>query len=373
MKKKVIISALALTIGAGLAGSITSTVAWYQYTTRTNAALIGASGGTAGNLQMRIREDGQAANAGWTTFISKEALQTYLSGKGFGTDIVPVTPGALDKEAALILDAQDNPVMYSNPVPGKGPYNVWNKAFKANYIVIPLQLRYIERDGVIENGHDEKNLAKDVYLSDLVLEQPTSDAANHKDLSDALRFHISSYSEEAPTQITSRLISKKGGTTVTNGKLDVDGDGNNDTARPDSKYGFDEVVAAEEIVYGNGIQQSFSSRYEAVQNQPYYDANNEAASDAKVYPMIAKPSETNDFDLVDTSLEYDTDKSKSIGSTVLSESKFLNVDITIWVEGWQKFKVTDEGADYSSFWSNKYIDSRFNIGFEFAINAQADE
>lgn len=375
MNRKIIISALALTIGAGLAGSITGTAAWYQYSTKANAALVGASGGTSGNLQIRFRKEGQANNAGWTTFISKEAMNTFISEQGYGSKIVPVTPGAVEKDGALTLDTNNNPVMYTNPVPGKGPYTSWNKANKANYVVIPLQIRYVDRDGVKNaSGIDEDNVEKEVYLSDLVLQQPASDAANHKDLSEALRFHISSYTDEDPDTITSRLVSKNGGTTVTNGKLDIDGDGNNDVARPDDKYGFeDSGVSTEEIVYGEGQQESFSSKYDLVENQQYFDEENEVATDAKVYPMVAEPKEDDDYDLIDESLEYDEGKSKSIGKTVAAEDKFLNVDITIWVEGWQKFKVFDDEDDYSSIWDNSFIDSKFNVGFEFAINAEIDE
>ena len=372
-KRKVIISALALTIGAGLAGSITGTAAWYQYSTKANAALLGAAGGTAGNLQIRFRKDGQLDNVGWTTFISKEKMASFLSENGYGSKIVPVTPGALQKDGALTLDENNNPVMYSNPVAGIGSYADWNKATVDNYIVIPLQIRYVERDGVKNSsGIDEDNVEKDVYLSDLVFQQSSSDS-NHKDLSEALRFHISSYTDEDPDTITNRLISKNGGTTVTNGKLDIDGDGNNDTALPaDDKYNFNSATSTEEIIYGEGKQESFSSRYNLVENQPYYDADNAAAIDEKVYSMVAQPKENDSYDLIDESLEYDEGKSKSIGKTVAAQDKFLNVDITIWVEGWQKFKVFEDEDDYSSIWDNSCINSQFNIGFEFGIDTEID-
>ena len=121
------------------------------------------------------------------------------------------------------------------------------------------------------------------------------------------------------------------------------------------------------------VYESFSSKYDLVENQQYFDEENEAATDAKVYPMVAEPKEDDDYDLIDESLEYDEGKSKSIGKTVAAEDKFLNVDITIWVEGWQKFKVFDDEDDYSSIWDNSFIDSKFNVGFEFAINAEIDE
>lgn len=366
MKKKIIISALALTIGAGLAGSITGTAAWYQYSTKVNGAYIGASGGATGNLGVRIRKSGLAADEGWTTFLSKEALINYANTQGFGTNIQPVTPGALDKDTALAKDSDGNPVMYANPIPGKAAYSDWKKASKANYIVIPLQLRYTENNGA------SSNVAKEVYLSELILEQRVTDPAT-SDISNALRFHISSYSSADPSASQNRLISKAGGKTVTNGKLDLDGDGNFDTARGSDKYAFNEEVdTSTPIVYGAGSQVSYTSR---VLTSPdtdakYYDENNELKDDADVYSLIANGREgKNGDDLNDNYLTYDGGNSKKIGTTIAGETNFLNVDLTIWVEGWQKF---EDNAAYSSIWNKSFINSQFNIGFEFAINAEED-
>lgn len=370
MKKKIIISALALTIGAGLAGSITGTAAWYQYSTKVNGAYIGASGGATGNLNMRIRKDGQAADAGWSTFLSKETLMTYVQSKGFGLNVQPVTPGALAKDANLSVDADGNPVMYSNPVPGRAAYADWNKASKANYIVIPLQLRYVENDGT------PANVAKDVFLSELILEQRITDPAT-SDISNALRFHISSYSSADTSSKQGRLVSKTGGKTVVHGKLDLDGDGNNDTARPgqDDKYGFNSNYnSSEEIDYGeSGNQVAFTNRVLTAPDDTaqYYDENNTLQDDADVYSLIANPREGKyGEDLNDNYLNFDGGNSKKIGQTVAGSSNFLNVDLTIWVEGWQKFQ-NDSG--YSSIWSKSFIGSEFNIGFEFAVNAEVDE
>ena len=53
----------------------------------------------------------------------------------------------------------------------------------------------------------------------------------------------------------------------------------------------------------------------------------------------------------------------------LCNEKFLNVDVTIWVEGWQKFQAIEGEEGYSSIWNNKYIDAGFQVGFEFAVNS----
>lgn len=378
MKKKIIISALALTIGAGLAGSITGTAAWYQYSTKVNGAYVGVSGGATGNLNVRIRKGGtQGVNDDWSTFLSKETLMNYVQSQGYGTKIMPVTPGGMDKNDAIPVDASTNEYkFYSNPVPGRAAYADWNRALKSNYIVIPLQLRYVERDGVKENGIDEKNLAKEIYLSDLVLDQRTNDT--HNDISKALRFHISTYDSSGtnPTK-TNRLVSKVGGMTVTNGQLDLDGDGNPDTARGSAgdKYGFDEEVDVDTpISYGAGSQTCYTAEVltGAATGRKYYDSTDTEANDASVYSLVAQ-SRDGDYanDLDDRYLKYDSANTKSIGSTIESEEKFLNVDITIWVEGWQKFKKYDNDStdtSHSSVWNKNYIDAAFQVGFEFAIN-----
>ena len=373
MKKKIIIPAFALLIGAALAGSVTGTAAWYQYSTKVNGAIVGVSGGAAGNLNMRLRKNNQGVNDDWTTFISKENMISFVNSQGFGTNIVPVTPGALDKNSDLTFE-NGNPLMYANPVAGRAAYADWTKASKANYIVIPLQLRYVERDGVKENGVDEKNVAKEVYLSDLVLQQPAADASAHNDVSEALRFHISAYDSSAtdPINKTSRLVSKKGGKTVTNGKLDLDGDGHNDTARAADKYGFDSVVdTTTEIEYGEGSQVSFTAETltAAATDRQYYNEENILTDDADVYSLVAQ-SRTGDYAhyLDDHYLKYDGGNTKSIGSTFDGSEKFLNVDITIWVEGWQKFRAIEGEDGFSSIWNKKFIDADFQIGFEFAIN-----
>jgi hypothetical protein len=346
MKKKIIISALALTIGAGLAGSITGTAAWYQYSTRTNVALIGASGGAAGNLNVRIKRAGQAAEDGWTTFISKKELGDFLESEGYGTNIQPITPAISDaglgKDDALPVNSGDSQLDFrSNPIPGKGPYDQWNRAKKENYVVIPLQLRYVK-----QGNNGQENLSQGVYLSDVTLEQRTVGGATN-DISKALRFHVSA--NNGSTTVN-HLISKDGGETITKGKLDLDGDGANDVARSPSKYGFSDVdssTAPEAIDYGAGKQTAYTS-----------DPNGAST-------MVAKSREgLNGDDLVDSSIE-----GKLLGSTVAGSASFLEVNITIWVEGWQTFTNT---SGESSIWSTKFIGSDFNIGFEFATNAEVD-
>ena len=359
-KKSIIIPAFALLIGASLAGSISGTVAWYQYSTRVNAAYVGVSGGTSGNLQIRL-------NGGeWGTRLTKEQIATYLASSAYGSDVQPVTSGTMVKDSAV----PEN--LYLNPVYGQGGAytNNWMLAAKSNYIVLPLDLRYVEKDGVIENSVDAKNIAQAVFLSDLLIQSDASNSAEGKlDLSDAIRFHISSYSTANPTVKQNRLISKNGGTTVTNGKLDLDGDGSLDYYYENDKYNFNDTDATP-IVYGEGVQTAFSSKKTNGSGSYYNPDGTVGGTDSVIYSMVV--DQVNDsMDIKDDSKEFDTDQSKSIGSTVASETDFLHVDITIWVEGWQTFareNPTTHAEEHVAMWSENYIDSAFDVGFEFAID-----
>ena len=371
-KRSIIIPAFALLIGASLAGSISGTVAWYQYSTRVNAAYVGVSGGTSGNLQMRIKDGNYGQDGDWITRLSVSDIQTYLLSAAntneYGRNIIPITSGDMAKDDAVPQN------FYGNPVYGQegGYASSWLVASKQNYVVIPLQLRYVERDGQKENGVDEKSLAKEVYLTDLLIQGDhanTDDAENIKqDLSDAVRFHINAYSDDdalVPANHVNRLISKKGGTTITSGQLDLDGDNLLDFKYNSDKYGFggNETTA---LVYGEGYQTAFSSETE-VRSGTYYNYKGDAATDSAVYPMIAAPVAAGSMDIAENSKEYDTDKSKSIGSTVASDSKYLNVNITIWIEGWQTFE-NPTSHKHKPIWNLDYIGSSFDVGFEFAVD-----
>ena len=54
-KTKYVLAALITCSTAALAGTISSTIAWYQYSTRVSAVYLGASAGSKGNLKIRIK------------------------------------------------------------------------------------------------------------------------------------------------------------------------------------------------------------------------------------------------------------------------------------------------------------------------------
>lgn len=70
--KKIIVSTLALAMGAALAGSISGSVAWYQYSTRAASQIIGTSAGTEGRLQVKKSTDADTAYSQNVTFAAAE-------------------------------------------------------------------------------------------------------------------------------------------------------------------------------------------------------------------------------------------------------------------------------------------------------------
>ena len=313
-KKLVIIPLFAFLTCASLAGSISGTLAWYQYSTRTNAAYVGISGGKSGNLQIRFQGQNN-----WATRLTVAEVNDWLNSTAekVGSELSPITSGNMLKDDVLPNK------LFGNPIYGHDVYDEWQEASVKNYVVLPLELRFVERDEGQENA-----VSKNIYLSDLTIQDNSNNILNDKkDLAKAIRVHVHS---EGAGENVNHLISLDGGETLTNGKLDLSGDGHNDQKYngSDKRYGFD-GGELEEITYGEGKQESY------------------AVSD-----LTVTPSDT-DLSLSDVTPE------KVIGKTVADG--VLKLDITIWVEGWQKF-------DDSPIWDSKYIGSKFDIGFEFAVD-----
>lgn len=425
--KKLTISAMTSLVAVALAGSVTSTIAWYQYSTRANVAYLGSSAGTSGNLHLRIKGE-----TNWTTQLSKTSVQTYLESAGYDLSLrQPVTPSLSDVTNKAEINFYDpdgdtifEPKFYANPIFGKDSYNEWLPAKKGHYVSFPLELRYVSRaqnvpvtsgasSSVIPAGNEAKNIAKNVYLSDLLIQkaaenpvEPTSGG----DISDAVRVHLHVERRETienedpeiePVIQVSKdnfLISKNGGTTVTHGRLDIDGDGNLDRAYPDNDiYGFDSEL--HDVVYGldsldedlietpdatiaEGKYMSFAANNSNayITGKTYYTELDHvtgavtAESDANIEPILAKRATGNSQSLENLTYDADAPKSKKIGTTIESETEFLTVVVTIWVEGWHKFALynfDNEIDGYSSIWDEtSYITAAFNVGLQFAVQTE---
>ena len=177
--KKIIVSTLALVMGAALAGSISGTVAWYQYSTRSTVAFNGASAHCTENLQIRIRQAGQEFKSDLTT----KDIADYLTSisRTNANKLTPVTPAAGSLAADAVASSFKAGAEYQKAIAN------WRDAGGEDYIVLPLELRVRDND-----GKGSSFLAKKIYLSDLTIAAARSNDAAKADMSSAVRVGIES-------------------------------------------------------------------------------------------------------------------------------------------------------------------------------------
>lgn len=404
---KIVIPTLAICLGAALAGSISGTVAWYQYSTRASTAYLGTTAGTAGNLKLRIKG---SASGEWLNSLKKEDISAYLLANNIGQDLIPVTAGNVGADDAIpMYDAAANPGVdpadmkprfFKNPIRSFDetvPYSSgsWLKADQSMYVQIPLELCFIEFDGEKVNDIDKEYLEKDVYISDLLIQEDYQNSLDpedvKKDLSSAIRVHVSSYRDDDDSQdhadtAFDRLISKDGGSILTRGYLDLDGDNIDDAITSGSDagaaYGFGQNNQSKKIVYGEGIQTAYKAG-KVVEDGSYVELD-ETVVNEKIYPAVVKSVgnsvvlDENDFEYTKEGASEATEK--KIGTTIgykggdaNYEQEYLNVVLTIWLEGWQTLPApTDADPDaVSAIWNAAdYIGSMFDVGITFAVQAE---
>ena len=310
---KIIIPAAALAMGVALVGSVSSTLAWYQYSTKAQAAYVGTSVGQSENLEI-LKADGTT----WASNLLISDVDDLINLQAnVGTNLSPITPavnGNLAANAALPANFFNS---VETGVEGYGTYG--NRyASKANYVEFTLNIRYRKTNYEIAQGDPNNYPSKKIKLVNLTILGPNGDG---NDLYKAVRVHFS-------TNTNNSLFLNDGSAdetvnTNTYGKLDTD-----------SKDGLDkgwvyEWENASEIVYGaeNSVQTA-------------YNAN-----------------------------AIDSTSGHLIGSTPASDEDGLAVKVTIWLEGWQKLSGIPNGnADTgsSAVWDPAvYARKNFKVGMRF--------
>lgn len=379
-KVRFVVTTLAICSSAALIGSISSTIAWYQYSTRVSAVYLGASAGANGNLKLRIK-----GTKNWISDLSYRDVEEYLYNTNKGQLIQPITSGSMDLDDPIKRDDQGNMVFYQNPdeeVIERVDYDnpSWRRADDSMYVSIPLELSFIEK-----GDQGAKYLEKDVYISNLTIQGNYRNGNAKKDLSSAVRVHINSYqSNEEQNTTLNHLISKNGGTILTEGYLDVGGDGDLDEYihghyGPDYHFGNEDEIERHYVTYGDGVQTSYSNKTN-IEESSYETLDGQTVNE-KSYPMVAE-SLNNSTILNEDSFEYQkegetTKTSKCIGKTIAFEGEqneaYLNVVMTIWIEGWQALPspTTADPNAKSPIWNaSDYIGSMFDVGIEFAVQSK---
>ena len=304
--KKIIISTLALAMGAALAGSISGSVAWYQYSTRAAAQLKGTSIGTTGSLQVKLNGAGN-----YTTSVSNSARDQFKPISASGTEA-----GSLTYYRA--------PVAREEKLPAYDPAND-----TIPYVDYTLSFIFLENN---------VQVAKNVYLTMFEIEDASGTAY---DVSSAVRveiigtnsFFLSQVEEDDTTTDTVNELE-----TITHGNLDLDPEGLPGSGIPDTKFWQldDSDYAADHskaIDYMNGTSPSYVTQ-----------AHEEALVEV-----------TDPYDL-------DTGNTDKILTTTKTGSAAANITVRVWLEGWQLL-------NSSAKWSDDYIGQNFNINMQFACSA----
>ncbi len=335
MNKKIIVSTLALAMGAALAGSVSGTVAWYQYSTRAQGSYIGSSGHCSEMLYVKNTDN---ANAKWVTeFKSSELVLAQDS----GTAIQPITTGAYDGTGTATAAPA---AFYNNPVYQYASQTQWGTANVANYAQFNLSFHVQDITGASTATY----LAKNLYLTSLNIvtldtssTNPTVDSSSTaKDLNKAVRvmFEIGTSGQSG---YVAKIFSVNGGETATAGELDLNNDGVLDKA----PYYEWETAPTSNLTYGAGVQKSIAA------------------------DQVADDSDLGAFATADTAGTASVLKSGLLGAIPATEAG-LSIKVTIWLEGWQQLanKPTNNATSGSAVWDPAvYVGKSFGVGMRFSV------
>lgn len=211
-KAKMMVSTLAIIAGAATVGSISGTVAWFQYNTRVTAAYVGTTASTTGALQIKVGNNAYKAD------LTSTDISTYLTSVSNNTTVKPITFGAQASGDALPATA------YGNPVYQYFDYSSWQLAAATDYISLPLTVKYTSVEETPAALSDQ-----DVWIKDLRIQAHTGS----EDISSAIRVHMATASQKF-------LFSKEAAEVDAGAKLDLNNDSQEDIqVTSGAHYDFD--------------------------------------------------------------------------------------------------------------------------------------
>ena len=326
--RKVIISSLSLLAGASVIGSITSTVAWFQYATKAQLAYTGTTTHCSKLLKIAVKGNGGAPGT-WGNHLGMSDLPS-------DTKFAPITTGAQLKDAALPTN------FYAQPNPKQGAYDSWLTADSNNYVQFTVFIK------VNDGDTGSPQLVNDVFLTDVTIQDASSNSG--LDLSNAIRVHLATtYEDEGQIKNKYFLFAKETTSTDVGGYLDLDSDGEYDT----KGYSWDD-----KIIYGEATKNPDDSLTPAVQES--YSVN-----DPTDHSIIAAVSDKGELS-----------QGTSIGKTSAANNHYLEVKVTIWLEGWAMLHngvASNADPTDTQVWDNEtYTNKKFNVGLTFGVQLHSD-
>jgi hypothetical protein len=320
INKKLIVASLSTALGLGIVGSVTGTVAWYQYSTKAITSIVGANASESGYLS--ISADGTNYK---TDLFTKDILDNTANAESghFSGNFEAVTFGGIAKDGAMPADS------YLNPRLGHQPLNEWKPAKGVNYEYLQYDL-YLKAEKYNEST-DAYEVVKDlpIYLTNMEIANGTVG----KNIADAVHIHI------AVDGGNNYLITRTGADVATCGELDLDNDGANDPAFV-YQPGSDPAHANDPVAYGtaNTKNTSYSIANPSTDNNSILTLR---GTDGRINPSAATTHEI---------------------CKTNSTTGIVKLTVTIWLEGWAM----------AQLWNpTQTANAQFKIGMTFDVGRDA--
>lgn len=324
--KHMIIPALMTAVGIALVGSVSGTVAWYQYSTRVQTSFVGASAKCAEGLEVSLTGVDSAFHSELKTSDIRASALNNMDGSKFQ----PVTPNAAHAtaEVATVPSSYD---FKGHPKYQNFEYAKWAAAPDGSYLQYDLYFRVLDVDGQATKSY----LAKNIYFEDFTVNFTAQTGVTPTDANafkNALRFQFDCKTTGANKSI---LLSNTAGSTTLGAKLDLNNDGE-----------FDKTTAYE------------------------WETGTETEYGDKTMTQVTASPATYTAPVVDGSL--DPTGKTALGKTVAgayAQGTALHYVVTIWLEGWSG--TGDTAA--TSIWDAKNYIGDFQIGMRFGITDYGQE
>ena len=392
---KTLFGFLGLATFASLVGTVSGTLAWYSYTTRTSISYSGTSIENTVQLQIGIASetqmphiDGNSDNeefwatmteeqfAGDSNFyyfapmgvgLPSEVINAYLSVNGYGTNLIrPVTSGYYNPD--------DNTCDFSlKTAPNSSHYKPDIAAPKQDYVQLPLIFRASKSKTVATDFVS----GQEMWLTDA---KAVASSDGDGEVYKAMRIFVDRKDSDYDTDfiLNPNASGDVAGHTKVGGLLDLTYDG---------YYDFDDKG---EVVYGEWDTNALADPHTLIsssgyvvpdgQPNPVLDLNGTGATDANTYCARHNPG-TKYYENLNA-IPFKTAKYESLGSIrparnsntgkmtnvdpanptsvcitgTAAEHYIGRVDLTIWIEGWDHAVVDEE------------IQHAFDLGLTFEIN-----
>lgn len=313
--KKITVTALSTVLGLGLVGSISGAVAWYQYSTRATTSIIGTSTGNGGTLQIK-----KVGSENW----ARDLNTTDLTGGTPFAGFAPVTFGGFDGT----VDTNTLPAKaYKEPSRQDTQPASWTTGWKeavanTDYVQYSINLQALElTENATDGAADYKRVAKDVYLSNIVLEDVENESTRNPQIINSIRVHIAVTDSQGSRAYLLSVADLSSEGLKTFGNLDLDGDGADDTV---GAYEWDKTET--KIIYG--------------ENDTYLKSLASSSIIGDEHPIAKTPAD---------------------------DSSETTITVTIWSEGWSLLD-----SEASAMWDpTKHYAANFHVGLTFDVGDDA--